>query len=264
MWRSGARSRAETGPRRTGPEGSSPDREEEGEGRRSRPPLATRAVTRKPARIAARDSMAERGRAEAIHVFSLPDRESRVCRYFGGQNRGPSRFTVQDGSRMPGVSTACHGILQRTSCTIARGARRSAHPWPGRLPTCSAGETAPADLAAQRCAQPPGRHLPRRASPFLLDDGGGGLPHVRLGDDRDDRSHLFGRGLTAQHLDARRGPLGIRLVHSGMFPCFLGGSSARLPRRARSAFAIVTRVLAGSMMPSISPRSAARNGEVTL
>lgn len=53
------------------------------------------------------------------------------------------------------------------------------------------------------------------------------------------------------------------LAHSGMFPCFLGGSAARLVRSARNAFVTTTRVAAGSMTPSSSPRSAARNGEAT-
>ena len=52
--------------------------------------------------------------------------------------------------------------------------------------------------------------------------------------------------------------------HRGMFPCFFGGRLARLVRSARSALMMATRVAAGSMMPSSSPRSAARNGEATL
>ena len=53
-------------------------------------------------------------------------------------------------------------------------------------------------------------------------------------------------------------------IHSGMFPCFLGGRLARFPRRARIALITATRVAAGSMMPSSSPRSAAKNGLATL
>lgn len=44
----------------------------------------------------------------------------------------------------------------------------------------------------------------------------------------------------------------------GMFPCFFGGSDARFPRSARSALMTETRVACGWMMPSSSPRSAAR------
>ena len=54
------------------------------------------------------------------------------------------------------------------------------------------------------------------------------------------------------------------LDHSGIFPCFLGGKVARLVLRARNAFTTATRVAAGSMTPSSSPRSAARNGLATL
>src|SRR5690606_29571823 len=52
--------------------------------------------------------------------------------------------------------------------------------------------------------------------------------------------------------------------HKGMFPCFLGGVATRLVRRARSALVMATRVAAGSMTPSSSPRSAARKGLATL
>ena len=70
--------------------------------------------------------------------------------------------------------------------------------------------------------------------------------------------------------DAQHGCIGsgtrlarVSTAHSGMFPCFLGGRLARLPLSARSALMIATRVAAGSMMPSSSPRSAARNGLAT-
>jgi hypothetical protein len=53
-------------------------------------------------------------------------------------------------------------------------------------------------------------------------------------------------------------------AHRGMFPCFFGGRFARFVRSARSAFTTETRVAAGSMTPSSSPRSAARNGDATL
>jgi hypothetical protein len=49
-----------------------------------------------------------------------------------------------------------------------------------------------------------------------------------------------------------------------MFPCFLGGSDARLVRKALSALMIEILVAAGSMTPSSSPLSAAKNGEATL
>lgn len=52
--------------------------------------------------------------------------------------------------------------------------------------------------------------------------------------------------------------------YSGMFPCFLGGNDARLPRSERKALMTATRVAAGSITPSSSPRSAAKNGLATL
>jgi hypothetical protein len=54
------------------------------------------------------------------------------------------------------------------------------------------------------------------------------------------------------------------LTHSGMFPCFLGGTLARFVRSARNAFTTATREAAGSITPSSSPRSAAKNGLATL
>lgn len=77
-------------------------------------------------------------------------------------------------------------------------------------------------------------------------------------DDRDYGSQLFGSGVASHHPDL------LVVRHSGMFPCFFGGKLARLVRRARRALTTVTRVAAGSMTPSSSPRSAARNGLATL
>lgn len=56
------------------------------------------------------------------------------------------------------------------------------------------------------------------------------------------------------------------IVHpySGMFPCFFGGWLARLVRSARNDLITDTRVAAGSITPSSSPRSAAKNGLATL
>lgn len=76
-----------------------------------------------------------------------------------------------------------------------------------------------------------------------------------------------GRG-TGRHGDSRGicRDAGTRctITHSGMFPCFLAGRLERLVRRARRALITATRVAAGSMTPSSSPRSAARNGLATL
>lgn len=75
---------------------------------------------------------------------------------------------------------------------------------------------------------------------------------------RDDRGEFIGRGIAADDTHF----LAVR--HSGMFPCFFGGRLARLVRSARNALMTATLVAAGSMMPSSSPRSAARNGLATL
>src|SRR5690606_10585792 len=125
----------------------------------------------------------------------------------------------------------------------------------------SAGVASPRDASAQRRAQAAAGEAPRRDGE-VGGRGGRLLLAERLGEHGDERGELLLGGMPAQHLDLQGLLCLFRGGHSGMFPCFLGGSSARLPRRARNAFAIDTRVLAGSMMPSISPRSAARNGEV--
>src|SRR5690606_38640402 len=82
-------------------------------------------------------------------------------------------------------------------------------------------------------------------------------------DDRGDRGELERRRVSADDPDVSRGPVG-RAGHSGMFPCFFDGRLARFVRSARSALTTASRVAAGSMIPSSSPRSAARNGLATL
>ncbi len=84
------------------------------------------------------------------------------------------------------------------------------------------------------------------------------------------RHRRFGRpGCARRPVCARRPACAGRLgrvppAHSGMFPCFLAGSDARFVRSARNDLITAVRVAAGSMMPSSSPRSAARNGDATL
>ena len=79
-----------------------------------------------------------------------------------------------------------------------------------------------------------------------LCDGG----DVYGGDDGDQCRDLVGaRG--AAH-DAEHRALGDLVgAHSGMFPCFLGGSAARLVRRARSALVICARVSLGRITASM-------------
>jgi len=55
---------------------------------------------------------------------------------------------------------------------------------------------------------------------------GAGRAHERSED-----GQLLRRGLTADDAKRRRG---LRLTHSGMFPCFFGGSVSRLFRSMRS------------------------------
>jgi len=104
-----------------------------------------------------------------------------------------------------------------------------------------------------------------------------GLAATQAGEDRDERGDLLGRGV-AKDLDAlpgRHGALGrgdilvgahraepisalsLRSGHSGMFPCFLGGSVSRLDFRARSALLMFIRELLGVITVSMYPRSAA-------
>ena len=58
---------------------------------------------------------------------------------------------------------------------------------------------------------------------------------------------LFGGGVCVD--DRQAGCPGL-LVHSGMFPCFLGGSVARLVRSSRSTRVISTRVSCGVITAS--------------
>ncbi len=74
----------------------------------------------------------------------------------------------------------------------------------------------------------------------------------RVGHDaRDEGGELVLADLAAHHVELRggRGHL-LVLGHSGMFPCFLGGSAARLVRSARSARVTCARVSLGSITAS--------------
>ena len=71
----------------------------------------------------------------------------------------------------------------------------------------------------------------------------GGAARAARGQTGDEGGELGVVGLTAHdpHVGRR---------HSGMFPCFLDGSPARLVRRARSARTTCTRVLYGATTAS--------------
>ena len=73
------------------------------------------------------------------------------------------------------------------------------------------------------------------------------------GDDDGQRGELLGRRLACDDPQQRTE----LLTHSGMFPCFLGGSVSRLFARTRRAFVTCTRVCEGGMTASTYPRSAA-------
>lgn len=90
-----------------------------------------------------------------------------------------------------------------------------------------------------------GRVLVRKAILQLQQERGHGRHFLVRGISRDDAGKLV-------------------RAHSGMFPCFFGGCEARFERSERSARVTMTRVAAGSMIESSSPRSAARNGDATL
>ena len=112
-----------------------------------------------------------------------------------------------------------------------------------------------------------GVHAPRRADVehrVTLAHDGAEAQHLRLGllELRRDAHDAVGEARAQRRRDAPRGRSLDR--HSGMFPCFLGGRLARFVRSARSALITATRVAAGSITPSSSPRSAARNGDATL
>jgi hypothetical protein len=63
-------------------------------------------------------------------------------------------------------------------------------------------------------------------------------------DDDGERGELLGGGLAPEHPE--EGTVG----HSGMFPCFLGGSVSRLLASTRSALVTCTRVCDGRITAS--------------
>src|SRR4051812_24169084 len=109
---------------------------------------------------------------------------------------------------------------------------------PSRAPPCcppSAGTGAHRPAVA-RTGVGPRAHRHRTPTP---------PPLRQRGDDDRERGELLGGGLAAD--DAEQGT---RLGHSGMFPCFLGGSVSRLLASTRSALVTCTRVWDGGMTAS--------------
>ena len=80
--------------------------------------------------------------------------------------------------------------------------------------------------------------------------------------ERDDEGgKLLRCRFTAMHDHERRRLFGLFVrCHSGMFPCFLGGSVSRLVRSRRRARTSSRRVVEGGMTASTYPRSAAMYG----
>jgi len=128
-----------------------------------------------------------------------------------------------------------------------------------RLPRPGAGrghDRAPQLALGDRPGAPSGRRLRHPLAALFFG---------QRGEHRRDRGQFGGRRVSGENADlgGLGGAVGV-VGHSGMFPCFLGGIASRFVFSARSALMTATRVAAGSMTPSSSPRSAARNGLATL
>ena len=105
-------------------------------------------------------------------------------------------------------------------------------------------------------------HEPARRTPLgRLPSGRRATGPAEGGEHRDERRHLLGRRVGVHHSEQRTLrsgiPGGAVAGHSGMFPCFLAGSTSRLERSRRSDRMISTRVSCGAMTASTYPRSAA-------
>ena len=138
------------------------------------------------------------------------------------------------------------------------GPRR--RPADGRRPTAGqgGGARAPAVAGPGRPDEPPGRVGPRR--PCVL---GSGLLAAEGREHDDERRDLLGRrvarhgqrGVRCAHAELRSGRSKLlrrgSAGHSGMFPCFLGGSVSRLFCSARRARVTFIRVLDGLMTVSM-------------
>src|SRR5690554_2399927 len=131
---------------------------------------------------------------------------------------------------------------------VGAGAVSAAEPAPRRDPGNDGGTDRPT------------HGVPCGAAPRLATLGAASELFGEARDDGGQSREFFGRGASRDHSDV----VNLRHRHSGMFPCFLGGVATLLVRSARSAFVTATRVAAGSMTPSSSPRSAARKGLATL
>lgn len=214
-----------------------------------------------------------------LRIASGPARPARTWKRGVGPYRPPSKpESRRQPECRPDSPPESAGGTQPSAVRLLRSA----------YPQCYGSERAAevsisGDTAGPRSAQ---RRLPPAGAD--LDRGTQGVPGVRpraprrrrgsgpllahgRHDDRRHRGRLLGGHVAGQEpqvdgLGAVRlaGCGGHGASYSGMLPCFLGGRLARFVRSARSALVTETRVAAGSMTPSSSPRSAARNGEATL
>lgn len=97
--------------------------------------------------------------------------------------------------------------------------------------------------------------LPRGVAPLGADStwatgsrmGGRRVAH---GDHRDECGELLLGEIALDDPKNRARLILLLVAHSGMFPCFLGGSDSRLVRSRRSALATSARVLLGRMTAS--------------
>ena|GEM_PF-7043525 len=80
---------------------------------------------------------------------------------------------------------------------------------------------------------------------------GSGTGGLAGGNDRDQCSQFLGRGVTLDHPQQRGSRRSLVGGHSGMFPCFFGGSDSRLVANNRNALTTSARVVDGLITPSM-------------
>ena len=187
----------------------------------------------------------------AVHVV-LTDRRPRTG---GGLLRGDVPARRRAGGR-PGRPRTGTGWRRCWAGSSARTKSRPCSSTPCRAERSDAGETrsAPSAVAVvKRLTQRSSVIAPPRRTRLRLLRGRSGR---RCGDNRRQRRQFGVARVSADH--PQQGTA--LLAHSGMFPCFLGGSDSRLLRSSDSARATCPRVCAGTITESTYPRSAAAYG----
>src|SRR5512135_1001032 len=193
--------------------------------------------------------------ARATRTAISPRFAMRTLRTFLPSSAGEPSLEDRRPPRLSSISAEAAGPPHVTKLTTAAGAVLPVRPGTDAAVTAGACPGAAARVHAASQGRPPVG--PRRRCGGLGPGGAGG--RRAGGEQGDERGQLLLGRLPPD--DPQRGPpSGLRrrvrrsaahgVAHSGMFPCFFGGSDSRLVRSNRSALTTSRRVTDGEMTAS--------------